>query len=67
LKIKNKPDNRAIPWQAWVVACLLVGAGIGVFLVTCKPQAQALSKFSAKLVGNQVQDTGASAAKSNVD
>ncbi len=48
---KNKPETRPIPWQAWAVACLLVGAGIGLFLITCKPQAQALSKFSAKLIG----------------
>lgn len=47
--IKPNAESRSIPWQAALVAVLLVGAGIGLFLLTCKPQAQALSKLSSRL------------------
>ena len=47
--IKRHGESRAIPWQTSLIASLLVLAGIGLFLLTCKPQAHALSKLSAPL------------------
>lgn len=50
MKIKANGESRSIPWHAALVACLLVVSGIGLFCLTCKPQAsQALTKISSKL------------------
>lgn len=47
--IKRHGESGKIPWQASVIAGILVLAGIGLFLVTCKPQAHALSKITNHL------------------
>ncbi len=49
MKINRNRNSGAINWQAGLLALLLFVSGVGLFLLTCKPQAHALSKLSSSL------------------